>query len=94
MLYQKYRQVKEKNNQLFDKVQKLLTETEEKKALMAQPVNIPSEQQDDKPKYQRNYICEIERFACCCRSGFDRFLITKAGHTDRRTSQLRLASDQ
>lgn len=61
MLYQKYRQVKEKNNQLFDKVQKLLTETEEKKALMAQPVNIPSEQQDDKPKYQRNYICETEK---------------------------------
>ena len=59
MLYRKYRQVKEKNAQLFQKVQEQLAEIEEKKALLLQaPQPLP---QVEKPKYQKNAIDETTK---------------------------------
>ncbi len=58
LLYRKYRQVKEKNSQLFQKVQKQLAEIEEKKALIAQADTLQAAQTEGKPKYLKNAIDE------------------------------------
>lgn len=59
LLYRNYREVKEKNAQLFQKVQEQLAEIEEKKALLLQaPQPLP---QVEKPKYQKNAIDETTK---------------------------------
>ena len=59
LLYRNYREVKEKNAQLFQKVQEQLAVIEEKKALLLQaPQPLP---QVEKPKYQKNAIDETTK---------------------------------
>ncbi len=58
LLYRKYQQVKEKNSQLFQKVQEQLAEIEEKKALIAQADTLQAAQTEGKPKYLKNAIDE------------------------------------
>jgi len=61
MLYRKYRQVKEKNAQLFQKVQVQLAEIEEKKALIMQAATFQPAPTEEKAKYQKNAIGETEK---------------------------------
>ncbi len=61
LLYRKYQQVKEKNSQLFQKVQEQLAEIEEKKALIVQAADAQPAQTEEKPKYQKNAIGEDEK---------------------------------
>ena len=61
MLYRIYRQVKEKNAQLFQKVQEQLAEIEEKEVLMMQTATFQPAPTEEKAKYQKNAIGETEK---------------------------------
>ena len=61
LLYRNYRKVKEKNAQLFQKVQEQLAEIEEKKALIMQAATFQPAPTEEKAKYQKNAIGETEK---------------------------------
>ena len=61
LLYRNYRKVKEKNAQLFQKVQEQLAEIEEKKALIMQAATFLPAPTEEKAKYQKNAIGETEK---------------------------------